>query len=241
MDKEVALQSACRSNTNIMIEDNPPWLDLLFLLTFGLTIWMFHLSNGKSNKLTGLVLVWSTIQGVLAYCGFYQITNTMPPRFGLMLVPAFVFVALGLRSKHHNWMIESRHEVFATLLHTVRIPVEIVLYFLFVQEMIPELMTFAGRNFDIVMGISAPFIAWQILKGKCSKAVRIAWNAIGVILVLFVLINGTLSAEMPFQQLGFEQPNRAIAYFPYILLPATIVPIVVWTHLSAIILLLKTR
>ncbi|MFC3880071.1 hypothetical protein ACFOSV_07785 [Algoriphagus namhaensis] len=128
---------------------------------------------------------------------------------------------------------------FSTFLHAVRLPVEIVLYGLFTHQMIPELMTFEGRNFDILMGITAPIIGWLVIKKNINKKILLAWNVIGLCLVLFILGNGILSAELPFQQFGFEQPNRAINYFPFVLLPATIVPIVIWTHLIDILKLRK--
>jgi hypothetical protein len=49
----------------------------------------------------------------------------------------------------------------------------------------------------------------------------------------------TFNTELPFQQFGFAQPNRAVNYFPYVLLPDTIAPIVIWTHISDIIKLRK--
>lgn len=58
---------------------------------------------------------------------------------------------------------------------------------------------------------------------------------IGLCLVSFILVNGVLSVETPFQQFAFGQPNRALAYFPFILLPAAIVPIVIFTHITDII------
>jgi hypothetical protein len=70
-------------------------------------------------------------------------------------------------------------------------------------------------------------------------AFALAWNSIGLCFILFILFNGVLSAELPFQQFAFDQPNKAINYFPFILLPATIVPIVIWTHLSDILKLIN--
>ena len=105
--------------------------------------------------------------------------------------------------------------------------------------MIPELMTFEGRNFDIIAGVSAPVIGILFWKNKISKKILLFWNFAALSLVLFILFNAILSAELPFQQFGFNQPNRAILFFPFILLPATIVPIVIHTHILDIIKLIK--
>jgi len=105
------------------------------------------------------------------------------------------------------------------------------------HDMVPELMTFEGRNFDILAGLTAPLITWLLYKKKISDKGFIFWNVLSLCLVSFILLNGLLSAELPFQQFAFDQPNKAVAYFPYILLPAIIVPIVIYTHVTDIILL----
>ena len=222
-----------------MIENLPDWIDLTFIVTCTLTIVLFYFSNGKPKKLTLLIVAWSVMQSVLAYIGFYQITDTIPPRFGLVLIPATFLIIYGLLPKQQRWFIEKRDTKISTYLHAVRLPVEIVLFGLFTHKMIPELMTFEGRNYDIVMGITAPIIGYLFMKQIISKKTLLVWNVVGLILVLFILFNGILSSELPFQQFGFEQPNRGINYFPFVLLPATIVPIVIWTHLSDIIKLRK--
>ncbi|WP_233632635.1 hypothetical protein [Parapedobacter sp. ISTM3] len=47
-----------------------------------------------------------------------------------------------------------------TMINVVRIPVEVVLCWLFINGAVPEMMTFEGRNFDIIAGITAPLIAY---------------------------------------------------------------------------------
>ena len=132
-------------------------------------------------------------------------------------------------------MLSKRDVRLSTFLHTVRLPIEIILFKLYLNKMIPQLMTFEGRNFDIVIGITAPIVGYLYLKKRISKIKLIAWNIIGIFFVCFILINGILSSELPFQQFAFDQSNRALNLFPFTLLPAVIIPIVIWTHITDII------
>ena len=222
-----------------MIEGLPQWINILFIITCVMTVILFYYSNGKPKLLTLLLILWSTIHSLLAFNGFYENTIVTPPRFALVLIPSVFVIIFGLLSKRKEWFLKARETRISTFLHIVRLPVEIVLYGLFINEMVPELMTFEGRNYDIIMGITAPIIGILFLRGSIGKKSLLIWNFIGLVFILFILINGILSSELPFQQFGFEQPNRAIIYFPFILLPATVVPIVLWTHLSDIIKLRK--
>lgn len=222
-----------------MIELLPPWISVLFLATSLLTIGFFYYANGKPKTLLILIILWSALHSILAYSGFYKVTDSIPPRFGLVLIPAVLIIIYGLLPKQQKWIFEKRNTKISTFLHVVRLPVELVLYALFIHKMVPELMTFEGRNYDILMGITAPIMGWLLLKNIVTKYILLLWNMIGLVLVLFILVNGILSAELPFQQFGFDQPNRGVMYFPFILLPATVVPIVIWTHLSDSIKLIK--
>jgi hypothetical protein len=222
-----------------MIENLPHWINWVFLLTVALTITLFHFANGKSKKLTLFILLWTLGQSILAYNGFYEKTDLIPPRFLLVLIPILTFIAFGLTKKRRDWILKNRRTELSTFLHTIRIPIEIVLFYLFLHNMIPELMTFEGMNFDILAGISAPIVGILCLKKRVGRKTLIVWNILALLLVLFIFINGILSSDLPIQMFGFEQPNRAINYFPFILLPATIVPIVIYTHLTDLIKLRK--
>lgn len=104
-------------------------------------------------------------------------------------------------------------------------------------------MTFEGRNFDILSGISAPFIYYfGFIKYKLSNKILLAWNILCLGLLINIVTNAVLSLPYPFQQFAFSQPNIAILYFPFIWLPAVIVPIVLLSHLASIrVLILQQR
>ncbi|MGK0495554.1 MAG: preprotein translocase subunit SecY [Maribacter sp.] len=77
------------------------------------------------------------------------------------------------------------------------------------------------------------------LKKTIGGKSLLALNVLSLLLVLFIFANGILSSELPIQMFGFEQLNKALNYFPFILLPATVIPIIIYTHLTDIITLLK--
>jgi hypothetical protein len=103
-------------------------------------------------------------------------------------------------------------------------------------------MTFEGRNFDIISGISAPLIYYF---GFVKKAIKrqwiIGWNFLCLALLANIVTTAILSAPFPFQQLAFNQPNIAIFYFPFVWLPAFVVPVVLLAHLVSIRQLLAVK
>ena len=101
-------------------------------------------------------------------------------------------------------------------------------------------MTFEGRNFDILAGISAPFIAYFAFKeNEIKQKLLLIWNIIGLGLLLNIVVNAFLSAPSPLQLFAFDQPNIAILNFPISFLPTVMVPIVLFGHLVSIRRLIK--
>jgi hypothetical protein len=191
-------------------------------------------------KVAFISIIWLALTGFLAYKGFFLRTN-MPPGLLLGLLPPIVMIVLSLATRSGKKFISSLNLGKLTLLHTIRIPVEIILFFLSANKLVPELMTFSGRNFDIISGITAPLAYFICFRGGQLKNRRLllAWNFLCLGLLLNILINAILAAPFPFQQFAFEQPNVAVLHFPFVWLPVFIVVIVLFSHLAAIRLLLS--
>ena len=192
----------------------------------------------------GLV-IWIALQGQLSF--FHVYTNTLtqfPPRIMLLgVLPMLVCIVLLFATKKGRTIIDGLSLQYLTLINVVRIPVELVLYFLFLNKAIPEVMTFEGRNFDILAGLTTlPILYLVFSKGQLTRPrILLAWNIICLILLLNIVITAILAVPSPFQKLGFEQPNIAILYFPYSWLPTFIVPVVLFGHLVSIRQLLKLK
>lgn len=224
-----------------MIQQLPYWIDTLFVLAIVYSLVFFYLGKTSSGKVTLLVILWSVFHLLLALRKFYENTDAFPPRFALVIMPVILAIVIGfIRSKSSD-INSQRNLTYSTAVHFVRFPVEIVLFQLYSYQLLPKMMTFSGLNFDILAGITAPIMAFLFAKGFVGRRVLLTWNILGLILILFVFGMGILTAELPFQQFAFEQPNRGMVYAPYVLLPATIVPIVIWTHLMDIRYLLHSK
>jgi len=220
----------------------PSYIPVIFILTTCLTFFLFLKASQYSKKVFFVLASWLALHGLLAYFGFYENLEAVPPRIFLAFVPTLLLmVALFVTSNGKKWM-DGLDLKKLTLLHIVRIPVELVLYWLFLHEAIPELMTFEGRNFDILAGITAPFVYYfGFVKSKIGIKGMLFWNIACLLLLLNIIISAILSAPLPFQQFAFDQPNIAILYFPMVWLPAIVVPIVMFSHLVAITSLVGYR
>jgi hypothetical protein len=122
-----------------------------------------------------------------------------------------------------------------TVLHIIRIPVEIVLHWLFQNGQIPQLMTFEGRNFDLSFRFNrASDLLAGVRGGKTNRPLLIVWNLIALGLLINIVTHAFLSFPFPLQQLAFDQPNRSVLYFPFVWLPTIVVPIVLFCHLASL-------
>lgn len=236
-----------------MINGLPTYISFIFGLTalgtLFLFIWTIRSSNvpqtqRKSVWISIGLITWLVIQALLTLQNAYNSdTNSLPPKIILTgIFPAILTIMLLFLTLKGRQFIDSLPLKNLTYLHMVRIPVEIILYWLFLNKAIPELMTFEGRNFDILAGISAPLIAYFGFK-KTKQYIRLIlfWNFICLALLINIVTIALFSAPSPIQKFAFDQPNIAILNFPFSWLPTFIVPIVLFAHLASIRQLLKIK
>lgn len=218
-----------------MIPSLPLYVSLIFILTTLLTLWLFAKADHYSKLTIFIIVLWLATQGLISLSEFYVDTNSMPPRFILLILPALLVVVSLFFSPKGRRYLDQLDLKWLTWLHVVRVPVEIVLFYLFLYDQVPQIMTFEGRNFDILSGLSAPIIAWfGYHKSSLSNKALFFWNAICLVLLFNIVITAALSVPFPFQQFAFDQPNVGILYFPFVWLPGFIVPVVLLSHLVVI-------
>lgn len=220
------------------------WMGTL-LIAFFCLYWLFlafrAVDATKANRFLIVGLAYIVLQCVLAATGFFYNFPLKP--IGLFLggiLPALLCLIYAF--KKHKAMLLQLSSAHLTRLHTIRVPVEIGLYVLFLANTLPVEMTFEGRNFDIVAGITAPFVAYfGIQKGMMSSTLQLIWNVVCLLLLANIVITAALSIVSPFQVFGHAQPNWAALNVPVILLPTFIVPSVLFAHLVCVMQLRQNQ
>lgn len=231
-----------------MLSESPFFLVLFFLIAAAACLWLFYnalktIGNKPALAIILALLGWTVLQSILGYLGCYRHYENVPPKlllYGILPITTAIAVMLMYAPTRKN-LIKINIEAL-TWIHIIRIPVELCLFWLFLVKMIPQQMTFEGKNFDILSGLSVPFVIYYgIRKRRVNRIFLLWWNIISLLSLLTIITIAVLSAPFPFQQLGTLQPNVAIFYFPFVLLPTLIAPIVLLAQLIGIIRLAGKR
>lgn len=229
-----------------MIEHLPNYYTIFFILTTLIALVIFYRVlddaegcefNINAPNIIIALTFWLILQAFLSFYNVYKDhVDIIPPYIALFgTIPTLIAILIFFYTRKGKMFIDCLPLKTLTYLHVVRIPVEIMLYMLYLQNAVPSIMTFVGINFDILAGITAPFIAYfGFTKKTLSNRVILIWNYISLLLLLTIVALAILSAPTPLQVFGKEQPNIAILNFPYSWLPTFIAPLVFLSHLICI-------
>ncbi len=224
------------------MENLPSYIASIFFLTTLLTAWLFIRATRQRIRAALVISMWLLLQLLISHTSLYSKTNAVPPPFLLAVVPPLLLTLILFALPRGRQWIDTLDIRAMTLLHIIRIPVEIVLLLLYLHRQVPGIMTFEGHNFDLLSGLTAPVVYYfTFIKRQWSAKWLLLWNVICLALLLNIFVTALLSAPFPFQQLAFDQPNRAILYFPFVWLPAFVVPVVLFSQLAAIRQLVKNK
>ena len=186
------------------------------------------------SVLAGLV-VWFLYAGLMGHFGIISNSEMRPPGIAFIVVPVLLFLILFIVRPSASvpgvlafplWLILGTQ--------CFRVGVELFLHQLWIEGLVPRMMTFKGANIDIYVGVSAPLIAWLCTRGRWGLKLASAWNILGLLALLNVVTRAVLTAPGPLNLIHEEVPDRMIGTFPFLLIPGFFVPLAVVLHVFAI-------
>ncbi|WKZ59299.1 MAG: hypothetical protein QY309_15715 [Cyclobacteriaceae bacterium] len=173
------------------------------------------------------IMVWSILVAAVALTGLAGKFELFPLNIAPMLfipLAGILWITFSARTKEILKHVPIRA---LTSLQVFRVFVEILLWMLFIQNLLPEQMTFEGRNFDILAGITAPLMAYFFSE---NRRVMIVWNLLSLALLINIVTIAILSMPSPFRVFFNEPGNTIVTTFPFIFLPTFLVPLAYGLH-----------
>jgi hypothetical protein len=165
---------------------------------------------------------WIAATGLLASRGVLRMWD--PPTMGLVLGPTLL-VAIGVAvSPLGRQFIAGIPIQWLVGFQGFRVLVELLLHRAYVEGLMPVQMSWSGRNFDVVSGITAVAVGlWLATAVRASSLLVALWNTLGVALLANILLVALLSAPTPFRVFTNDPPNVFITRAPWVWLPAVMV------------------
>ena len=186
--------------------------------------------------------VWFVYAGLLGYLGVLKKTSMRPPGIAFLFAPILlfigVFVVFIVRSQAGARLAMAVPLWIIMGVQCFRIGVELFLRQLWIDGLVPKMLTFEGANVDIYIGASAPLIAWLSTRGRLGMKIALAWNVLGLLSLTNVVIRAVLTVPGPINLIRAEVPNRMIGTFPFLFIPGFFVPLAVVLHVLALRLII---
>lgn len=190
----------------------------------------------KAARNAGLGLtVWLIYVGTLSALGVVGNPALKPPGAFYVVIPVITFVALfAVRSRRGAEIARAIPIQILMGAQVFRVGVELGLHQLWQQGLIPRLMTYEGGNVDIAIGLSAPLMGWLVGSGKVGRRGAIAWNLLGLLALINIIVRSALTAPGPLNFIQAEVPNLAIGTFPYTFIAGFLAPMALVLHVLSI-------
>jgi hypothetical protein len=171
----------------------------------------------------GFVSAWS-LSGRMANFSMFPL-NVLP----VLIIPLITILAITFSKTFREIIIHVPAQSLVRL-QSFRFFVEILLWALFMQNQLPVQMTFEGRNFDVLSGLSAPIVAYLISRQKLSTTALLIWNVLCLGLLLNILGTAILSMPTSLRQFMNEPASTIVNVFPVSWLPGFLVPLAYGLH-----------
>ncbi|NMM50880.1 hypothetical protein [Marinigracilibium pacificum] len=198
---------------------------------------VFFLKSPEKNKLTRnyllIITIWMIYILGLSFSGVLK-SFDLPPRVPLLIIIPSIILSVWLTGQSifkRNLSVFS--QTFPVFIQAFRVGVEMLIFGAILYGFFPAGVSFDGTNYDIIVGISALFTGFLMVKNFIGKKGVLAWNIISLVILtgtgLTFVATYYLTDNFP------EEVNRAnLTEFPFVLLPGILLPFAIFYHVVSI-------
>jgi hypothetical protein len=191
--------------------------------------------SGRLAAVTGAgIAAWLAITALVAASGALSDFTSKPPRLMVLLFATMALFTFATMRPVVRRLLAAAPRHWPIALQTMRIPIELALWGLFAAGKLPVQMTFEGRNFDVLVGLTAPFAVLAVARGFIGRRAAIAWNlaSFGLLLNIMGIAITTFPGPLHLDWPGVS--NVIVATPPFVWLPAFLVPVAFFGHVVSL-------
>lgn len=186
--------------------------------------WLFTLMTFLSLSL------WFTLVYVLSQQGFFLWNPLIAPFFLLSFIILFEILRRVYASNIIQNMVFSIPNHWLIAIQTYRVGGYVFLQ-LYTMGVLPAIFAFPSAWGDIIIGMSAPIVAYCVYKKK-SFAITLAkyWNYLGIADLVIALSTGILAFSRPIQTIPVQPSTEILSLYPLAIIPLFAVPLALFLH-----------
>lgn len=231
-----------------------PWISITIIVSAIATAivpWLgYHrvsqsLGNQKasSSLAVGIFLAgWLALAMALGMQGFFLPSpDEQIPSIAYSAIPLVIGIGFLFASTAFQKTIDAmpQHWIIGVQIYRILGIDFLILYF---QQQIPGVFAIPAEMGDVLIGITAPLVAFLYLKKHAwSRGLAIFWNFAGIFDLTLAVALGVLSSPGPLQLLSMQSPNELITAFPLVLIPTFAVPLSILLHIYSLRVLLDKK
>ncbi len=198
------------------------------------------------NRLVALLAafgIWAVYLYFIGESGFLWHFG-MPPRFLLLIfLPIAIITAIIFIKNKNSAIFEVIPKQKVIYFQSFRIIVELMILSTYLEGIFPVETTFEGYNYEIIIGLLAPIVAYLVYtKKRLSENVALVFNVAGLLtlgIIIFIVIT---SLYLP-SVWGDSLPriSEEFSHVPYLLLPGFLAPMAIFAHIFSIVQIRKSK
>ena len=185
----------------------------------------------RASSTVGMTAIgWMALTWAIAEAGLLRHWERTPPPFLLLAVSIFAWAAAIAFSGLGQRLARFVPLWALVAVQAFRLPLELAMHQMSERGIMPVEMTYTGRNFDILTGITAVVVAALAARGLAGRRLVTAWNVLGLALLVNVVTVAILATPR-IRYFGDDHLNVWVTYVPFVWLPAVMVLAALAGHL----------
>ena len=176
------------------------------------------------------VIAWLAGTALVAASGALRWFDATPPPFAAFALVVLV-VGIAVPCSRVGTLLVRALPLWALVgFQVFRVPLELVMHRAYVEGVMPVQMSYSGRNYDIVTGITAGMLGLWLARRRLPRWVVAVWNVLGFALLVNIVTIAVVSTPL-FRWFGEERLNVFVTYPPFVWLPAVLVAAALMGHI----------